>query len=263
MSFPSLTWSQVQPYVLLAWPVVTALASLAYTALDKTSRGHAFLSGLASLGLDLPKLLDALRRLVAGSGKGGGSVTSLTPTAKPPTPPVPPAAARMMRRRGILDFVRPLAAAIAIALPIVGPCALVGCKTLFPNGGTVAGDVTDLITDLGTVIQTAETLWPVVATFIPADKLPAAQAQYTGDLQKTQQAQAALEAFKSGLPADGGTASATDLVKAAQAASDALFDDVIGYLTPDAGVDAGATLASNVPTLLQLEQAHQAVDAWK
>lgn len=56
------TW---QAYALLAWPLITALASMGYALLDKTSKGHAVLSFLAGLGLDLPKLLDALKRIVA------------------------------------------------------------------------------------------------------------------------------------------------------------------------------------------------------
>lgn len=46
------------------WPVVSALCSLAYTKLDEYPRAHAFLSALAAAGLDLPKLLVMVRRLL-------------------------------------------------------------------------------------------------------------------------------------------------------------------------------------------------------
>jgi hypothetical protein len=57
-----LTW---QAWVLFLWPVITGLASLGAAALDKTTVGHAVLSFLASIGLDLPKLLDALKRALS------------------------------------------------------------------------------------------------------------------------------------------------------------------------------------------------------
>ena len=72
-------WLQAnQTLVILAWPTITALASLAYTQLDKNTRIHAFLSVLASAGIDLPKLWEALTRLVVGGQppSAGGGTTS-------------------------------------------------------------------------------------------------------------------------------------------------------------------------------------------
>ena len=56
-----------QQYLPLIYPLVTALASLIYPVLDKTTWGHAAFSFLASLGLDLPKVWGALIRLLPGA----------------------------------------------------------------------------------------------------------------------------------------------------------------------------------------------------
>lgn len=77
---------------IVLWPALTAAASLGYQALEHDTRGHAVLSALASLGLDLPKLWDALGRMLTGGGSGGGggdSTSTQTPPKKPQTPSEP------------------------------------------------------------------------------------------------------------------------------------------------------------------------------
>ena len=54
------------PTILLAWPVITAAISLIYNLLDGVPRVHAALSILVKAGLDLPGMLDAIRRLLSG-----------------------------------------------------------------------------------------------------------------------------------------------------------------------------------------------------
>lgn len=54
------------PWWVLAWPIVSGVASLLYTVLDQYPRAHAFFSLLAKAGVDLPAILDALHRLWTG-----------------------------------------------------------------------------------------------------------------------------------------------------------------------------------------------------
>jgi hypothetical protein len=67
-----------QMLLLILWPTVTALASLVYKALDADTRAHAVFSFLASIGVDIPKIIDAVGRMI-------------TPPNSPPKPPSPPA----------------------------------------------------------------------------------------------------------------------------------------------------------------------------
>jgi hypothetical protein len=64
-----------QTWLLLGWPVLTALASIGAQALDKTKWGHAVLSLLASLGIDLPKLLDAIKRAISPAARAAAGKT--------------------------------------------------------------------------------------------------------------------------------------------------------------------------------------------
>lgn len=71
MQLPTNFWG----YVVVAWPIITAVASLIYPLLDETKWGHAALSFLAALGLDLPKLFNALQRLFGPSAAAKASKT--------------------------------------------------------------------------------------------------------------------------------------------------------------------------------------------
>jgi len=75
MSYVTIAWAFLVAhpyYVVLA---LTALASVAYKKADGYPRIHAILSILAGIGIDLPTILDAIRRLFTGSpptvGKAG------------------------------------------------------------------------------------------------------------------------------------------------------------------------------------------------
>jgi hypothetical protein len=54
---------------MLWWPLATALISIFYNKLDKIPAVHAFLSVLVALGIDLPSMLDALKRLFFAAAK--------------------------------------------------------------------------------------------------------------------------------------------------------------------------------------------------
>ena len=80
-----MTWTMVWMWLANnthVWvPILGALLSLAYTKLDSTQRGHALLSFLAGLlPLDLPKMTEALKNLIASFAKKkleDGSVKSV------------------------------------------------------------------------------------------------------------------------------------------------------------------------------------------
>lgn len=63
---PFFTWPPNAAMMLLLWPLVSGAASLLYGFLDRYPRWHAVLSALAKAGLDLPALLDDLRRIWNG-----------------------------------------------------------------------------------------------------------------------------------------------------------------------------------------------------
>lgn len=62
----SFTWPPDATTILLLWPIVTALISLVYNKLDGIPRVHAFLAVLVKAGVDLPAILDALKRILTG-----------------------------------------------------------------------------------------------------------------------------------------------------------------------------------------------------
>ena len=73
------------------WTIVTALASLGYTALDKTTTGHKVLSLVAGFGIDIPQILSYLRALLTGQppsgpGASGGGHNSVAYSPRPETP---------------------------------------------------------------------------------------------------------------------------------------------------------------------------------
>ncbi len=67
-----LTWTHAHAFeILMLWPLITAIVSLFYKKLDSYPRVHAVLSSLVAAGLDLPKLLDALKRVLTGAPSSG------------------------------------------------------------------------------------------------------------------------------------------------------------------------------------------------
>lgn len=65
-----LLWIQQNPAIASAffaaiWIVIPSLAQLGVDKLDKTTAGHAFLTVLAGYGINLPQVLDGLKRLMA------------------------------------------------------------------------------------------------------------------------------------------------------------------------------------------------------
>ena len=96
--------------ILLVWPIVTGVVSLVYNYLDHMPRVHAVLSAFVSAGLDVPSLMDALKRLLTGQPPGGGKprVVVVNPPCPLPPPTPPPAATR---------------AALMLAMLGLGACA--------------------------------------------------------------------------------------------------------------------------------------------
>jgi hypothetical protein len=94
-----------QALVLMAWPVLSAVFSIVYTQLDKSSRWHAFFSTLAGLGIDIPTIWEAFGRLIKGNTPGGGGKVAEMPghVAKKDLPPVPPdrVAFSALRKSGV------------------------------------------------------------------------------------------------------------------------------------------------------------------
>jgi hypothetical protein len=78
-----------QALLLILWPSVTALLSIIYKLFDQNTRAHAFFSFLAAIGVDIPKVIDALGRLFGGGGGGattnGGAKKSVGEHPTPPT----------------------------------------------------------------------------------------------------------------------------------------------------------------------------------
>lgn len=128
-----MNWIQEhQAWFLVAWPLLTAVFSVGYKYADSVPRIHATLSILSALGIDLPKLWDALGRLFTGNPpSGGGKLTELPgPMIKGnfPKPPPDNAAFSMLRKSGVF----------AIALTL---CGCNGSGTIPPNvvQGGIAG----------------------------------------------------------------------------------------------------------------------------
>lgn len=61
-----LKWPPDAATWLVLYPLITALISLVYNKLDGIPRVHAFLAILVKFGVDLPAILDAVKRLVTG-----------------------------------------------------------------------------------------------------------------------------------------------------------------------------------------------------
>jgi hypothetical protein len=73
------TWIAAhQMLLLILWPTLTGVASLVYKMLDADTRAHAVFSFLASIGIDIPKIIDAVGRMI----------TPPNAAKKPPSPPV-------------------------------------------------------------------------------------------------------------------------------------------------------------------------------
>jgi hypothetical protein len=140
-----------QALMLLAWPALTAVASLIYTQLDKDTRIHAALSFLASIGVDLPKLWDALGRLLTGGNGGGGSATAVKTPASPDI--YTPQDEKHESVSSLFAFVADYFAGIAICV-FVSASVVVGClqkpivvtpSTPGDVGGAIACVVADVI----------------------------------------------------------------------------------------------------------------------
>ena len=127
-----------QALMLVLWPALTAAASLAYTQLEKDTRIHAAFNVLASLGIDLPKLWDALGRALTGGG--GATPTATAPVTPAKTPSKPPTMlARSVFGSFIVGYVVVLLIACSGKPPVAPP------NTPGDVGAAVACVMTDMI----------------------------------------------------------------------------------------------------------------------
>lgn len=116
-----------QALLLMAWPVATALFSLLYTQFEALPRVHAVLSALASLGIDLPTLWDALGRFISKKppSAGGGAKPSPDTVQRGQSIPVslqPPASKRVAGWP--MWWAGPI---VVLALAFVPAVAMTGC----------------------------------------------------------------------------------------------------------------------------------------
>jgi hypothetical protein len=83
-SFSGMTWPPDTATLLLLWPILTAIISLFYGYLDKIPRVHAVLAVLVKAGVDLPAILDALKRLVTGQSLASQKAVALMALSESP-----------------------------------------------------------------------------------------------------------------------------------------------------------------------------------
>lgn len=77
-----MTWiTSHQTLLLILWPTLTAVASLVYKTLDADTRAHAVFSFLASIGIDIPKIFDAIGKMITPPNT---SSSKKPPSAMPP-----------------------------------------------------------------------------------------------------------------------------------------------------------------------------------
>jgi hypothetical protein len=67
----NLTWPPNAATWLLLWPLITAVLSLVYNYLDRFPRVHAVLEIGVKAGIDLPAILEALKRFATGMPSAG------------------------------------------------------------------------------------------------------------------------------------------------------------------------------------------------
>jgi hypothetical protein len=153
-----------QAFLLLLWPIVTAAASLICKVLDETSRGHAFLSTLAGLGVDIPKIIDAIGRLISppppppGGNSTDNSDDKTEPRMKPPA---------SHRQR----FAMVAALSLALASLTVGgfAAATSGCKNFNPQPPpNTPADVTGAIDCVTTALLSNGDIGQCILTYGPA-----------------------------------------------------------------------------------------------
>ena len=81
-------------WVVLLWPILSALASLVYGRLNEYPRWHAFFSLMAAAGIDIPKILDAVGRWI---NRSPPSVGGHSPPLRFKPPPPPPGSVGLAR----------------------------------------------------------------------------------------------------------------------------------------------------------------------
>jgi hypothetical protein len=164
-------WITAHQVLLIAmWPLLTAVISLFYKQLDQIPRVHAALSALTALGIDLPKLWEALGRIVTGNppasgGPGTGGKTTEEKAKDTLTFPKKPAVMRLA-----LAFA---AALYCCAVPLVTGASVSACAGLLNNPVFIA---TQLATYVNTFISMAQSVWATIAPLLGANQAADTQA---------------------------------------------------------------------------------------
>jgi hypothetical protein len=167
-------WIQAnQAMILIAWPILTAIFSLAYKALENNPRAHAIVSILSALGIDLPKLWDALGRLISGNPPGGGGTAAQLPghVAKKDLPPVPPDRVAFSALRKSGTFMKRLAVCACLGLVTLTTACTAAQWQSFQTAAA------SFIAYVQTFVQAAETVWAMIAPLL-GDKATVANAAF-------------------------------------------------------------------------------------
>jgi hypothetical protein len=161
-------WITAHQVLLIAmWPLLTAVVSLFYKQLDAIPRVHAALSVLTALGIDLPKLWEALGRVITGNppasgGPGTGGKTTEEKAKETMTFPKKPAVMRIAQALAMALF----CAFVPIATGTVLAVSLAGCSML-PNAVTIASQ---LATYVNAFVSMAQTVWAQIAPLLGSNQ---------------------------------------------------------------------------------------------
>jgi hypothetical protein len=183
-------WITAHQVLLIAmWPLLTAVVSLFYKQLDTIPRVHAVLSALTALGIDLPKLWEALGRIVTGNppasgGPGTGGKTAeekaQAPKANPSSFPKAPAAMR-------------IAQALAMAVFLSFVTMTTGCAAWWQefqnNPGQAIGQ---FISYVQSFLQAAQSIWTMIMPLLGTNA-PSANALFNDAMVTANNSLAALQ----------------------------------------------------------------------
>lgn len=175
----SYLWALIVAHPLEAWGIVSALLSLLYTRLEAYPKTHAVLSTLASLGIDLPTMLAALRRLFSGALPPGRLMRQQARVTVDESKDPPTMAFKLMRASVF---------GVVFALAVVVTPSTSGCtaqqaqqvvQDVTPAGACIVGQVVNGVVDPLVVLAacigtTVESILAVIETFL--GKSPTAMA---------------------------------------------------------------------------------------
>lgn len=198
---------------LAIYGLVTAIASLVYPVLDKNKYAHAIFSFLAASGIDLPKIWNAVVRMLPGAQ---GTV-----------------ARAAMKTLPIL----------ALCLGVMG--TITGCATTAAWWAEIeanpASAISQFVSYVSTFISTAQAVWTVVGPLL-GSQAPAANSQFGKAVVDVQNSLAVLQ---DGVKAaEAAQQAKPDFTTAIAAVQDAV-SKVYAVIQQYSGGDAGVVLAAS------------------